>query len=80
MIELTMEEFILWVIGVPILGVIFYSLIAGIRRSAKIRANRLQIVSCRVCGNLYKDRSRERSPDCPECGRANDRGESRRLG
>jgi hypothetical protein len=80
MIELTMEEFMLWVIGVPLLGIGLYSILAGLKRRATIRAAQLKIVCCRVCGNLYRDRSRERSPQCPGCGRANDRGKSRRLG
>ncbi|MBT8036023.1 MAG: hypothetical protein KJO21_00635 [Verrucomicrobiae bacterium] len=80
MIELTMEEFMLWVIGVPILVIGFYGIIAGLKRRAAIRTAQSQIVCCRVCGHLYRDRSRERSPQCPGCGRANHRGESRRLG
>jgi len=80
MIELTMEEFILWVIGVPILSIGLYSLFAGMKRRSVIRAAWLQIVRCRACGHIYKDRTRERSPECPECGRSNDRGDSRRLG
>ncbi len=80
MIELTMEEFILWVIGIPLLGIGFYTLIAGIRHRAAIRAARQLVLSCRACGTLYPDRSREKFPKCPYCGRPNERGRSRRLG
>lgn len=80
MIELTMEEFILWVIGVPLLSIGFYTLFAGIKRRSAIRARKAQIVRCRACGHVYQDRSRDRSPECPECSRSNDRGDSRRLG
>lgn len=80
MIELTMEEFILWVIGVPLLSIGFYSLVTMLKRRAVIRTIQSHIIRCRVCGKLYQDRSRDKSPECPECGRANDRGDSRRLG
>lgn len=80
MIELTLEEFILWVIGVPLLGIGLYSFFAGMKRRSIIRGIQQYIVRCRACGYVYQDRSRERSPECPECGRGNDRGDSRRLG
>ncbi len=80
MIELTMEEFMLWVVGFPLVAIGLYSIITGLKRRSMIRASQWQIIRCRVCGNLYQDRSRDRSPQCPDCGRANDRGESRRLG
>lgn len=80
MIDLTMEELILWMISVPIVMVGLFTLISSLRHRASLRAARRHIVSCRVCGHLYMDRSHERSPLCPECGRANERGRSRRLG
>ena len=80
MIELTMEEVILWVVGVSLLSIGLYTFFASIKRRSVIRAARLQIVRCRACGHIYKDLTRERSPECPECGRSNDRGDSRRLG
>ncbi len=80
MIELTIEELILWMISVPIVMVGLFTLIASLRRRAVLRAARHHIVTCRICGHLYMDRSRERDPSCPECGRANGRGRSRRLG
>lgn len=80
MIELTLEEFLLWVVGVAMLIIGFYTLGAAIKRRSTIRARRLQIIRCRACGHVYQNRSRDRSPECPECGRANDRGDSRRLG
>lgn len=80
MIELTMEEFVLWAVCVPLLGIGIYSAVAGYRRRARARQARHNIIRCRVCGHLYQDRSRERFPPCPECRRPNDRGRSRRLG
>lgn len=80
MIDLTMEEFILWMVCVPMVMIGAYSFLASMKRRAIIRSARRQIVSCRVCGHLYIDRSREQDPLCPECGRANERGRSRKLG
>ena len=38
------------------------------------------IISCDVCGHLFKDNSGEKIVDCPECGRANQRGRDKSLG
>lgn len=80
MIELTLEDFILWAIGVPLVGIAVYTVFVGLSRRSHIRAAKNQVITCRVCGHIYQDRSREKSPPCPQCGRANDRGRSRRLG
>ena len=80
MIELTMEEFVLWLIGVPLLGIGFFVLLASMKRRAKIRLRQRQVLRCGACGYIYQNRARERFPNCPECGRANERGVSRRLG
>jgi rRNA maturation endonuclease Nob1 len=80
MIDLTMEEFALWLVGVPLLGIGFAVFMAVLGRRTKIRARKREIVTCGVCGHIYKDTSKERLPECPECGRSNNRGNSRRLG
>jgi len=80
MIDLTMEEFILWMISVPIVMVGISFVLMALRRRSSVRAARQITVTCRVCGCLYHDVSQERDPVCPECGRTNDRGRSRRLG
>jgi rubredoxin len=80
MIDLTIEDFILWVISVPMVMIGFYTVVGALRRRATLRVARRNIVHCRVCGFIYQDSSREQDPVCPECGRANERGRSRRLG
>lgn len=80
MIDLTMEEFILWGICVPMVMIGLFYFVATMKRRSSQRATQRHIVICRVCENLYQDRSREVAPVCPECGRANDRGRSKRLG
>ena len=80
MIELTLEELSLWLLAVPLLGIGMVVFLATLNRRAKVRLRKREIVTCRVCGHVYKDRTKERRPECPECGRPNDRGDSRRLG
>ena len=80
MIELTLEELSLWLLGVPLLGIGIAVFLANLNRRAKVRLRKREIITCRVCGHVYKDSTKERAPQCPECGRANDRGDSRRLG
>lgn len=75
-----MEDFLLWVIGIPLMAITLVKLIGGLRRRARKRGLRQEIVRCRICGHLYKDKTRERFPGCPECGSINERGKSRRLG
>lgn len=80
MIEPTMEEFLLWLVAVPLLSIGFYILLAKIKRRAKVRARQRQILHCSGCGVIYQNRGRESAPHCPQCGRVNERGSSRRLG
>ena len=80
MIDLSFEELILWIISVPIVMVGCIVIISRLRRRAVLKSVRRHIVTCHVCGFIYQDRSRDRAPECPECGRANERGPSKRLG
>ncbi|MFT5465784.1 MAG: hypothetical protein ACI8UO_000880 [Verrucomicrobiales bacterium] len=52
--------FVLWVIN---------QFSRGVRRR---RLRKFQVV-CQVCGCHYEDRSGEHLPNCPECGRPNER-------
>lgn len=80
MIDLTMEDFILWMISVPMVIVGLFTFLSILKRRSAVKAARRHIVSCRICGNLYVDRTKELSPSCPECGRANERGRSKKFG
>ena len=80
MIDLTMEDFILWMISVPMVIVGLFTFLSLLKRRAAKKLTRRHIVNCRICGNLYVDRTREFSPSCPECGRANERGRSKKFG
>ena len=80
MIDLTMEEFLLWVIGVPMVVVAVVTLLRGITVRARKRSLQQEIIRCRICGYLFKDKTREKYCECPECDSINERGKSRRLG
>ncbi len=80
MIELTLEEFILWVVCGPLVGIGLYCVFVGLSRRSRKKKAKNNVICCRVCGHLYQDWTREPAPRCPGCDRANDRGRSRRLG
>lgn len=80
MIELTIEELILWVIGVPLIFIGLMALVNMMKGLEEKRKSKNKLIRCRACGYVYQDASREKSPHCPDCGRSNDRGESKRLG
>ena len=80
MIDLSMEEFLLWVIGVPMVIIGLVAVGRSMKHRARKRSLRREIVRCRVCGYLYKDKTRERYCECPVCSSMNERGEARRLG
>lgn len=80
MIELTLEDFFLWMVGAPIVFLGLYSILVGASRRSRNKKARNNVINCRVCSYVYQDRSKEKSPICPACDRANDRGRSRRLG
>lgn len=80
MIDMTMEDFLLWAAGAPLVGIAVVTVVGRMRKRARKRALRREIVECRICGHLYKDATRDRLPGCPECGSANERGAPRRLG
>ncbi len=80
MIDLTIEELILWMISVPFVMVGIGFISASLRRRAAVRSAQRKIITCRVCGHLYRDLSQDDEAECPKCGRVNERGRSTRLG
>lgn len=80
MIDLTLTEFAVVVVGATLL---FVSGAAFISRWSNANAERRGIrwrVVCRICRHVFEDRGRERHPACPRCGTANERHRDRRLG
>jgi hypothetical protein len=78
--ELTLADFVLWVvlgsfILVPFIAVISRTLHARVEKRSL--ANR---VICRLCLHAFEDTSHAGTVDCPVCGATNEKGRSRRLG
>jgi hypothetical protein len=74
MIDLTLTEFAVAVVGASLLWVV--AAVAVSRWSnanAERRALRDRVV-CRICCHVFEERSRLRVVECPECGAANERG------
>lgn len=80
MIELTIEDFILWVVGIPIVAIGLFYFFVSIRRRKKAHYAKQEIIRCRGCGFLFQNKTREKAPECPECGRKNDRGSCTKFG
>ncbi len=78
--ELTLADFVLYVVLgcfvlVPVFAVISRAL--HNRTEKRSLANR---VICRLCLHAFEDSSHVRTVDCPVCGAVNEKGRSRRLG
>jgi len=74
MIELTLGEFAVAVIGVSLAWFVGSVLISRWSEAKSVRKALKFRVTCRLCGHVFEDRSREEFPSCPECGAANERG------
>ena len=78
--ELTLADFVLYVVLgcfalVPIFAVISRTL--HNRTEKRSLANR---VICRLCLHAFEDTSHVRTVNCPVCHAANEKGRSRKLG
>ena len=80
MIEITIEEFVLWVVGTAMVLVAFYVILTGAKHHREAKARVKKVIRCHGCGYVYHDDTRALFPECPECGRRNHRGKSKRLG
>ncbi len=80
MIEMNFEEFSLFIISGSILTMGLLMLINFFRTRSHHRKRFYQVVQCPVCGNIFDDRSSEKMPECPCCGRKTIRGYDKSLG
>lgn len=80
MIELTMEDLLLWMLGVPLISIGIYSLFSALRTHKTEKKESAEISSCRICGHLFRERRRDKIVDCPACGCKTERARTRRLG
>lgn len=80
MLEISFQDLALSVLTFSFLSLGF--LLVGRNSAARqIRRRSLRsILTCDVCGHVFKDNSSDKIVDCPECGRANQRGRDKSLG
>jgi hypothetical protein len=80
MLEISFQDLAISVLAFSILALGF--LLVGrnaTERQVRRRSSR-SIITCDVCGHLFKDSSTDKVVDCPECGRSNQRGRDKSLG
>ncbi|MBK1792833.1 hypothetical protein [Persicirhabdus sediminis] len=80
MINLTLEQFSLYAVILSCAVIFLGGTIRRLRHRQLRRSRRRKFIRCRICGLAYTDYSAARDPECPHCGRLNDRGRTRRLG
>jgi len=79
-IEVTLEELALTFLTFTLVFIAFSSL--STRLSEALRRSRIARIrlTCRVCGFIWEDRSKDSIVDCPQCECKAKRGRDRRLG
>ena len=73
MIELSLAEFAVGVIAIALAWVLGSTLLSRWSEAKMLRHSLKSRLTCRLCGHVFEDRSREEFPKCPECGAANER-------
>jgi uncharacterized paraquat-inducible protein A len=77
MIDLTLTQFSVLVISLAMLVVVGSTWISRWSHANAERRGIRHRVICRICRHVFEDASRERHPQCPQCGAACERGRDR---
>ena len=80
MLEISFEDLAISVLtfSLLMLGFLF---IGKNSTDRQVRRRSLRsIITCDVCGHIFKDSSTDKIVACPECGRSNNRGRDKSLG
>ncbi|MFT5882172.1 MAG: hypothetical protein ACI9FG_000672 [Crocinitomicaceae bacterium] len=80
MLQISFEDLAISVLvfSMLILGILLFGRNSTDRQ---LRRRRLRsIITCDVCGHLFKNGSTDKVVDCPVCGRSNQRGRDKSLG
>ena len=78
--NLTLTEFVYFVLFVSGAAVLLFILISRtIRVHAEARSEAKRVV-CRLCLHAFESSSSDKIVDCERCGASNERGRGRRLG
>lgn len=80
MLEISFEDFIITVLALSLLVLLILLLSCNSTYRQSRRKALRRIITCSVCGHVYSDESGDKIVDCPECGRANQRGHDKSLG
>ena len=80
MLEISFEDLAISVLAFSML-MIGFLLVGRNSTERQVRRRSLRsIITCDVCGHLFKDHSADKIVDCPKCGRSNQRGRDKSLG
>ena len=78
--DLSLADFVLFVVFGACVLVVFFTLVS---RTLHVRAETRSLahrVICRLCLHAFQDTGHGRVVQCPNCGAANEKGRSLRLG
>ncbi|TLD72013.1 zinc ribbon domain-containing protein [Phragmitibacter flavus] len=72
MIQVSLSTLLLigMAVGIALLGIVWIAAVVRQRRFEK-RA-REDLVSCRICGNIYENLQKQNLTACPKCGSLNE--------
>ncbi len=78
--DLSLADFVvLVVLGSSLLVLMFTAISRSLHARAEARSAASRVI-CRLCLHAFEDHGHGKLVDCPQCGTANERGRSRRLG
>jgi hypothetical protein len=78
--ELTLADFVVYVLMGSCALVLLCTLVSRTLHARAESRSLAHRVICRLCLYAYEDRGHARIVQCPQCGAANEKGRSRRLG
>ena len=80
MLEISFSDLVITVLVLSFLGLLFL-MVSYNSSQRQVRRRALRgIVTCSICSHVFSDESGDKIVDCPECGRANQRGRDKSLG
>ena len=78
--NLTLADFVLFTLFAAGAMVVVFTIVSrSFHARAETRSAARRVV-CRLCLHAFEDASRAKVVHCPQCGAANEKGRSRRLG
>ena len=78
--EITLADFVLFIVFGSCALVIAFAVVSRTLHARSESRSLARRVICRLCLHAFEDEGREKIIPCPDCGAANEKGRSRRLG